>query len=402
MIKMSFKTNSNRSPNNNLRKDTSISNKDISNDINNENKENNNNINNNNNKSNDINNNKNKNNKNLLEVFNFPDMVEDYFIELEIRNYSINTIKTYRSIINNFYKYLKEQNDLTDERRFLRAFKRYIQYLKREKQVSQNYIYLVTVATKKFLEFNEIHYLDEVKAPKRTKSLPKSLNELEVTDLIDSIKYNSEGMSDFQKNTQLRNKLILTLLYASGLRISELISIIIKEIDFEERTILVRGKGEKDRIVLFDSRTKDLMVEYIDLRARYFNNKYNSDNSSDINNNGSIITSNIAEKKSDKNKKNKATVKSNKNEYLFLNRQGTSLSPRYVQMMIKEHGEEIGIKKKVTPHVLRHSFATHLLKNGVDIRVIQQLLGHSNLSTTQIYTSVDMETLKNVYDKAKM
>ncbi|MGL4670433.1 MAG: tyrosine-type recombinase/integrase [Methanobacteriaceae archaeon] len=329
-------------------------------------------------------------------------MVEDYFIELEIRNYSINTIKTYRSIINNFYKYLKEQNDLTDERRFLRAFKRYIQYLKREKQVSQNYIYLVTVATKKFLEFNEIHYLDEVKAPKRTKSLPKSLNELEVTDLIDSIKYNGEGMSDFQKNTQLRNKLILTLLYASGLRISELISIIIKEIDFEERTILVRGKGEKDRIVLFDSRTKDLMVEYIDLRARYFNNKYNSDNSSDINNNGSIITSNIAEKKSDKNKKNKATVKSNKNEYLFLNRQGTRLSPRYVQMMIKEHGEEIGIKKKVTPHVLRHSFATHLLKNGVDIRVIQQLLGHSNLSTTQIYTSVDMETLKNVYDKAKM
>ena len=87
-------------------------------------------------------------------------------------------------------------------------------------------------------------------------------------------------------------------------------------------------------------------------------------------------------------------------EYLFLNQEGNTLSPRYVQLMIKDYAEKAEITKKVTPHVLRHSFATHLLKNGVDIRAIQQLLGHSNLSTTQIYTSVDMHTLKNVYDDA--
>jgi integrase/recombinase XerD len=88
------------------------------------------------------------------------------------------------------------------------------------------------------------------------------------------------------------------------------------------------------------------------------------------------------------------------NEYLFVNQRNNTLTPRYIQYMIKEYAQAADIKRKVTPHVLRHSFATHLLKNGVDIRAIQQLLGHSNLSTTQIYTSVDMHTLKEAYDGA--
>ena len=94
--------------------------------------------------------------------------------------------------------------------------------------------------------------------------------------------------------------------------------------------------------------------------------------------------------------------RSDNSGYLFINRYGNHLTARYVQMMIKDYAKVAGIRKRVTPHILRHSFATHLLKNGVDIRAIQQLLGHSNLSTTQIYTSVDMETLKNVYDRAKL
>ena len=121
----------------------------------------------------------------------------------------------------------------------------------------------------------------------------------------------------------------------------------------------IRGKGDKDRVVLFDNNAKSLIEKYMIIRE--------SDS-----------------------------------DYLFANRLSNPLSTRYIQIMIKDYGKKAGIDKKVTPHILRHSFATHLLKNGVDIRVIQQLLGHSNLSTTQIYTSVDMETLKNVYDKARM
>lgn len=296
--------------------------------------------------------------KSLLEVFDFPGMIEEYLIELEIRNYSVNTIKTYKSIVKNLYKYLYTEDDLFTGRQILRSFKRYITYLKREKEVSQNYIYLITVVSKKFFEFNELPFLDDIRAPKRTKSLPKSLNEKEINDLINVIHIDKEHDSIRKNKMKARNKVILSLLYSSGLRISELVKLKTNDIDFRERTIRIRGKGEKDRIVLFDEKTKKSILKYLE-------------------------------------------IDNHDNDYLFLNKNGNPLSPRYIQMMTKDYAKEAGINKKVTPHVLRHSFATHLLKNGVDIRVIQKLLGHTNLSTTQIYTSVDMDTMKNVYDKAK-
>jgi integrase/recombinase XerD len=296
-------------------------------------------------------------NQTLMELYDFPEMMEDYLFELEIRNYSPNTIKTYRSIINSFYKFLLDQN-INNDSDILKSFKRYIRYLKRERMVSQNYIYLVTVVVKKFFEFGGIEILHNVKTPKRTKSLPKSLNEDEVRRLIIA-RDNEVNNKNDQKIYHLRNKVILVLLYSTGLRVSELVNLEVDNIDLHDRTIRIRGKGEKDRIVLFDDYSKDLIEDYLEKRQ-------------------------------------------NNNNYLFINRMGNHLSPRYVQMMIKDYAEAGGIKKKVTPHILRHSFATHLLKNGVDIRAIQQLLGHSNLSTTQIYTSVDMKTLKDVYDKAKL
>ena len=294
----------------------------------------------------------------ILDIYDFDEMIEDYLVELEIRNYSQNTLKTYTSVIRTFYEYLQKEKNLYTEREFLRSFKRYIQHLKRDKQVSQNYIYLVTVVIKKFLEFNQIYFLEEVGTPKRTKSLPKSLNEKEVHDLIEAIQWEEED-NDNRKLTKLRDKLILTVLYSSGLRISELTKLAIKDIDFDERTMLIRGKGDKDRIALFDNNAKDMMMKYLEKRPQI-------------------------------------------SEFLIVNRKGEPLTPRYIQNMIKKYGNKAGIKKKVTPHVLRHSYATHLLKHGVDIRVIQQLLGHASLSTTQIYTSVDMETVKKVYDQARM
>ncbi len=294
--------------------------------------------------------------KHICEVYDFNEMREDYLLELEIRNYSENTIRTYDSIIKNFIKYI-ENEKIFDDKNFLRSFKKYITELKRLKGVTQNYIYLNTVVCKKFLEFNQIYYLDEIKNPKRTKSLPKSLNENEVKDLIEAIKWEDES-SLYKQKIKMRDKVILSILYSSGLRVSELVNLLINDIDFDERTIRIRGKGDKDRIVLFDKDTKELIEQYLNIR--------DSDS-----------------------------------EYLFINKNGNKLSSRYIQLMIKKYAKEAGIEKKVTPHILRHSFATHLLKNGVDIRAIQQLLGHNSLSTTQIYTSVDMNTLKIFYDQAK-
>lgn len=283
----------------------------------------------------------------------FPEMIEDYLIDLEIRNYSLNTIKTYKSILDNFHRFLRDEEN--SDKNILGSFKRYIRYLKREKKVSQNYIYLVTIVVKKFFELHKMDHLKDVKTPKRVKSLPKSLNEDEVKRLIRAVDADTRK----RKFTRTRDKLILSLLYSSGLRVSELVSLNVNDIDLKERTIRIRGKGNKDRIVLFDQKTKKLIKDYLRERTQ-------------------------------------------ESEYLFLNRFGKPLTPRYIQIAIKNYAIKAGIKKKVTPHILRHSFATHLLKNGVDIRAIQQLLGHSNLSTTQIYTSVDMGTLKNLYDRAKL
>ena len=259
------------------------------------------------------------NRKNMLEVIDFPEMMEDYLFELEIRNYSLNTIKTYKSIISNFHKFLQNEKELYDERMILRSFKRYIGYLKRKRKVSQNYIYLVTVVLKKFFEFAEIGVLKEVQTPKRTKSLPKSLNEDEVQKLINALDnyHTFESSKPYAVILRRRNKLILALLYSSGLRVSELVNLYTDSVDLRERTIRIRGKGEKDRIVLFDDLTKSLIEEYLAQR--------NDDS-----------------------------------DYLFINRCGNHLTARYIQMMIKDYARVAGIRKKVTPHILRHSFATHL------------------------------------------
>ncbi len=210
---------------------------------------------------------------------------------------------------------------------------------------------------KKFLSYNHIYFLEDFPIPKKAKSLPKSLNEKEVQDLINSVEW-SENDSSSSKHTKMRDKLILSVLYSTGLRVSELIEIKIQDIDFSERTIFIKGKGNKERIVLFDKDTKEEISAYLNFRVK-------------------------------------------KSEYLLVNNYGHPLSARYIQMMIKKYAEKAEIKKNVTPHVLRHSYATHLLKRGVDIRIIQQLLGHSSILSTQIYTNVEMDIIRNVYDNEK-
>lgn len=293
----------------------------------------------------------------ILTLYDLKKLSSEYLLELEIRNYSQNTIKTYSSILKNFIKFISKSPKPLNKQQFSDNFRSYIQFLKNDKNLSPDYIHLITIVVKKFLSYNHIYFLEDFPIPKKAKSLPKSLNEKEVHDLINSVEW-SENDSSSSKHTKMRDKLILSVLYSTGLRVSELIEIKIQDIDFSERTIFIKGKGNKERIVLFDKDTKEEISAYLNFRVK-------------------------------------------KSEYLLVNNYGHPLSARYIQMMIKKYAEKAEIKKNVTPHVLRHSYATHLLKRGVDIRIIQQLLGHSSILSTQIYTNVEMDIIRNVYDNAK-
>ncbi|WP_400215868.1 site-specific tyrosine recombinase/integron integrase [Methanobrevibacter smithii] len=285
---------------------------------------------------------KNGNKINILDVYNFNKIKENYITSLKDNNYSQNTIKPYSSIIHKFTTYLKNQIAIYNEKEFIKYFNSYILYLKQVKNVSQNYIYLVTVVVKKFLEFNNIHFLDSITTPKRIKSPPNFLTQKEVKQLLDSITWDENSDSDFRIITKLRDKLIVTLLYSSGLRVSELINLTVDNVNFEGKQLSIVGKNNS-RVILLDESTKQLIQKYLEKRTQ-------------------------------------------KSNYLVVNKSGNPLTPRYVQLMIKKYGNESGIEKKITPHILRHSYATHLFEQGVNIKIIQQLLGHSNLSTTQIYS----------------
>ena len=285
---------------------------------------------------------KNGNKINILDVYNSNKIKESYITSLKNNNYSQNTIKTYSSIIHKFTTYLKNQIAIYNEKEFIKYFNSYILYLKQVKNVSQNYIYLVTVVVKKFLEFNNIHFLDSITTPKRIKSPPNFLTQKEVKQLLDSITWDENSDSDFRIITKLRDKLIVTLLYSSGLRVSELINLTVDNVNFEGKQLSIVGKNNS-RVILLDESTKQLIQKYLEKRTQ-------------------------------------------KSNYLVVNKSGNPLTPRYVQLMIKKYGNESGIEKKITPHILRHSYATHLFEQGVNIKIIQQLLGHSNLSTTQIYS----------------
>lgn len=284
---------------------------------------------------------KNGNKINILDVYNFNKIKENYITSLKDNNYSQNTIKNYSSIIHKFTTYLKNQIAIYNEKEFIKFFNGYIIHLKQVKNVSQNYIYLVTVVIKKFLEFNNIHFLDSIAIPKRTKPSPNFLTQKEVKQLLDSITWDENSDSDFRVITKIRDKLIVTLLYSSGLRVSELINLTIDDVNFEEKQLSIVSRNNS-RVILLDKSSNQLIQKYLKKRTQ-------------------------------------------KSKYLVVNKSGNQLTPRYVQLMIKKYGNESGIKKKITPHILRHSYATHLLEQGVNIKIIQEILGHSNLSTTQIY-----------------
>lgn len=204
----------------------------------------------------------------------------------------------------------------------------------------------------------EINPFISVSLPKVEKTLPKFVYEDEVVEFLDNI----NTSTDLGK----RDKLIFELLYGSGLRVSELCSIKLKDVSLDERRIMIHGKGSKDRIVPISKGAKDAYMDYLIIARPVFLSR----------------------------------SKNLENDNLLLNFHGGSLTPRGVRDILNRVLTETETFMKVTPHAFRHSFATHLLNNGMDVRLVQELLGHENLSTTQIYTKLSKEKLKEEYNKA--
>ncbi len=288
------------------------------------------------------------------------DEYKDYL--LNIKNYSSYTVSAYVKDINEFSDFVISEKMAPSilKLRNERVVKNYFSSLN-YKKLSTTSINRKMSSLRSFYNYLlkqgvvSDNYFDKIQTLKTPKRLPKDVKNLELNLMINSI--------DKDKPLGLRNYLIVTILYACGIRVSELCSIEIKDIDFDRLSIMIHGKGKKDRVVLFYEELSTYLKRYI---------------------NSSRLT--LLKKGSNPD-----------NRTLFLNNSGNSLSTRGVRTILNKIISDMGETFKVTPHMIRHSFATHMLNNGADLRSVQELLGHENLSTTQIYTHVSIEKMKDTY-----
>jgi len=245
--------------------------------------------------------------------------------------------------------------------------------------IIRNYVYSLNIKNKsssvarklsalrtffKFLEQENVirhNPMRSISTPKQEQHMPVFLSVDEVFALLDA-----PGKGE---TPAARDNAILELLYSTGMRVSELVACNLASLDFGSEMVRVKGKGNRERIVLIGQQAIKKLGAYFGEREELIRNSLQQG------------------KKIDK-------------EAVFLNSRGTRLTARSVERLIAEYGRKAGIDKPVTPHVLRHSFATHLLEMGADMRSVQELLGHASLSTTQKYTHLDMVHLMKVYDKA--
>ena len=286
------------------------------------------------------------------------------------RNVSAHTLRNYMSDLEQFYDYLCPP-DSTGNRRFVEirqidhiTIREYLAKLYREKRKKTSIARkLATLRTFfKFLcreQVLEMNPARLVSSPRLEKKLPKVLSVDDVVRFIET--------PDTETVLGKRDRAILELLYATGIRVAELAGINLDDIDFKNESIRVRGKRRKERIVPFGSKAKEALHDYLGVR-------------------GELLI--------------EAPEDQREPMALFMNYQGTRITTRSVGRMIDKYVTECAMAHDISPHSLRHSFATHLLSAGADLRAIQELLGHARLSTTQIYTQVSMEKLMEVYDKS--
>ena len=272
------------------------------------------------------------------------------------RKYPENTITSYLNDLYNYKQYIHEK--LLNYKIINKdEIREYLKYLDKEKK-SKSSISRELSALRNFYTFllhNNIvdnNPFKNIKNPKKDKKLPNFLQTDELQNIFDSI--------DMSNPLGIRNRLIIELLYATGIRVSELTSLKLNDIDIHNKEIRITGKGNKERIVYFGDYAKKYLSLYIN-EARY------------------------------------ELLNSNTSNYLLIINNGSELTSRGVELIVNEVVKKAALKHNISPHVLRHTFATDMLNNGADLKSVQELLGHESLSTTQIYTHITNERLRSVY-----
>ena len=285
------------------------------------------------------------------------EVINDYLDYLKFeRNYSDYTITNYKDDILEFFQYLRSQN-LDYKHLEYSDLRFYLMYLKDEKTDSNSSIDRKLSSLRgfyKYLVSNGVvnnNFFLLINGLKKEKKLPRyfEYNELEELFMV----------PDIRTPLGQRDRAILELLYATGIRVGELINIRLSDINFSERQIIILGKGNKERIVTFG--------DYCDEELRlYLDDGYKKLNINSL-------------------------------EYIFLNNNGEQITERGIRYILDKLIKKTSINKRISPHMLRHSFATHLLNEGCDLLTVQKLLGHESISATQVYTHVSIDRLKDVY-----
>jgi integrase/recombinase XerC len=280
------------------------------------------------------------------------------FLEAE-RNLSPYTLRNYESDLRSFFRYAQDaERDICDVDRYL--LRGYLATL-REQEMAPGSIVRKVSSIRSFYRFLASERLIEhdplagVRSPKKGRRLPGVLSSRQVLAILRAV--------DGDSPKALRDRAILELLYAAGVRLSELVALHTSDANIDEREVRVIGKGNKERIALMGRAAADALQRYL-------------------------------------REGRPALVKHPQEKALFLNKEGGRLSARAVEIMVRRCALKAGLDERVFPHLLRHTFATHMLDGGADLRVVQELLGHASVGSTQIYTHVSEAEKRRVYDDA--
>jgi len=284
--------------------------------------------------------------------------LEDFKLYLKSeKNFSAHTIRAYCGDVYTFLLWIGEMNPTDIDPKKFSEYLYFIQRINYSKTTVARKIASIRAFYKYLYQEELIEYnpIDNIPSPKQDKKLPDFLYEEEVENILRSIKISTPA--------GYRNRIILELLWVTGMRISELSSLNYENLNLEQNEIRVFGKGAKERIVLIPDKAKEGLINYIE-------------NVSDL----------------------ICKTEKNPNSPLFINYNGFRLQNQSIRKALKQAVESVQLTKHVTPHVFRHSFATKLLEHGADLRIVQELLGHASIKNTQIYTHVSIQRLKDVYE----